>query len=60
MEVPTTFLIERCLTEARTEIPEKLRGSLREFDRVWYGSHAVTPEAVTSYRQEQREFLHHV
>jgi len=46
--------------EARTEIPEKLRGSLREFDRVWYGSHAVTPEAVTSYRQEQREFLHHV
>ena len=46
--------------EARTEIPEKLRGSLRQFDRVWYGSHAVTPEAVTTYRQNQREFLNHV
>jgi hypothetical protein len=46
--------------EARTEIPEKLRGSLRQFDRVWYGSHVVTPEAVTTYRQDQREFLNHV
>ena len=46
--------------EARTEIPEKLRGSLRLFDRVWYGLHAVTPEAVTTYRQDQREFLNHV
>ena len=46
--------------EARTEIPEKLRGSLRQFDGVWYGSHPVTPEAVTSYRQSQREFLNHV
>lgn len=46
--------------EARTEIPEKLRGSLRQFDRVWYGSHAVTPEEVTIYRQNQREFLNHV
>jgi len=46
--------------EARTEIPETLRGSLRQFDRVWYGSHAVTPEAVTMYRQNQREFLNHV
>jgi hypothetical protein len=46
--------------EARTEIPEKLLGSLRQFDRVWYGSHAVTPEAVTTYRQNQREFLNHV
>ena len=46
--------------EARAEIPEKLRGSLRQFDRVWYGSHAVTPEAVTAYRQDQREFLNHV
>ncbi len=46
--------------EARTEIPEKLRGSLRQFDRVWYGSHAVTPEGVTRYRQNQREFLNHV
>ena len=46
--------------EARTEIPEKLRGSLRQFDRVWYGSHAVTSEGVTTYRQNQREFLSHV
>ncbi|HYL12428.1 MAG TPA: DUF4129 domain-containing protein [Terriglobales bacterium] len=46
--------------EARAEIPEKLRGSLRQFDRVWYGSHALTPEAVTAYRQYQREFLNHV
>jgi hypothetical protein len=45
---------------ARTEIPEKLGGSLRQFDRVWYGSHAVTPETVTMYRQNQREFLSHV
>src|SRR5216684_6282557 len=45
--------------EARTEIPDKLRGSLRQFDRVWYGSHAVTPEGVTTYRQNQREFLNH-
>ena len=47
-------------TEAQAEIPEKLRGSLRQFDRVWYGSHLVTPEAVTTYRQNQREFLNHV
>jgi len=46
--------------EARAEIPEKLRGSLRQFDRVWYGFHAVTPEAITSYRRDQREFLNHV
>jgi hypothetical protein len=46
--------------EVRTEIPEKLRGSLRQFDRVWYGSHALTPEAVTVYCQNQREFLNHV
>jgi hypothetical protein len=46
--------------EARMEIPEKLRGSLRQFDRVWYGSYAVTPEAVTTYRRNQREFLNHV
>jgi hypothetical protein len=46
--------------EARTEIPEKLHGSLRQFDRVWYGSHAVTSEAVTTYRQNQREFLNYV
>jgi len=46
--------------EARTEIPEKLRGSLRQFDRVWYGLHALTPQAVAVYRQEQQEFLSHV
>lgn len=44
----------------RAEIPEKLRGSLRQFDRVWYGSDALTTEAVTSYRQDQREFLNYV
>jgi hypothetical protein len=46
--------------EARAEIPEKLRVSLRQFDRVWYGSHAVTSEAVTAYRRDQREFLNYV
>lgn len=46
--------------EARTEIPETLRGSLRQFDRVWYGAHAVTAEGVTEYRQAQRELLNHV
>jgi hypothetical protein len=46
--------------DARAEIPEKLRGSLRQFDGVWYGSHVVTPEAVTTYRQNQREFLNYV
>ncbi|HSZ62926.1 MAG TPA: hypothetical protein VK828_14075 [Terriglobales bacterium] len=46
--------------EARVEIPEKLRGSLRQFDRVWYGYHVLTPEAVASYRQDQRELLNHV
>lgn len=46
--------------ESRTEIPEKLRGSLRQFDLVWYGFYAVTPRAVAAYRQDQREFLNHV
>lgn len=46
--------------EARTEIPEKLRGSLRVFDRVWYGSHAPTSATVAAYRQDQRELLSHV
>ena len=46
--------------EARAEIPEKLRGSLRQFDRVWYGFHVLTAEAVIAYRQNQREFLNHV
>lgn len=46
--------------DARVEIPEKFRISLRLFDRVWYGSHALTPAAVTAYRQGQRELLSHV
>ena len=46
--------------EARVEIPEKLRGSLRVFDRVWYGSHALTQAAVAAYRQGQRELLNYV
>jgi len=46
--------------EQRIEIPEKLRGSLRQFDRVWYGSHVPTPEAVAAYRHDQRELLNHV
>jgi hypothetical protein len=46
--------------ESRAEIPEKLRGSLWQFDRVWYGSHVLTQEAVAAYRQDQRELLNHV
>jgi hypothetical protein len=46
--------------ESRAEIPEKLRGSLRQFDRVWYGSHVPTTEAVAAYRHAQRELLSHV
>ena len=46
--------------EARLEIPEKLRSSLRVFDGVWYGSHALTLAAVAAYRQGQRELLNHV
>jgi len=46
--------------EQRIEIPEKLHGSLRQFDRVWYGSHVPTREAVAAYRQDQRELLNHV
>src|SRR6266481_2122421 len=46
--------------EQRIEIPEKLRGSLRQFDRVWYGSHVPTPEAIAAYRHDQRELLNHV
>ena len=46
--------------EQQIEIPDKLRGSLRQFDRVWYGSHVPTPEAVADYRQDQRELLNHV
>jgi hypothetical protein len=46
--------------ESRAEIPEKVRGSLRVFDHVWYGSHALTPATVAAYRQDQRELLSHV
>ena len=46
--------------EARAEIPERLRVSLRLFDRVWYGCYVLTPGAVASYRQDQRELLNHV
>ncbi len=46
--------------ESRAEIPEKLRRSLRQFDRVWYGSDILTAEAVAAYRQDQRELLNHV
>ena len=50
----------QAVLDQRIEIPEKLRGSLRQFDRVWYGSHVPTPEAVATYRQDQRELLNHV
>ena len=46
--------------ETRAEIPDKLRSSLRLFDRVWYGSYDVTASAVAAYRQHQRELLQHV
>lgn len=46
--------------DSRAEIPNKLRGSLRQFDRVWYGLHVLTPEAVAAYRQDQRELLSRV
>lgn len=46
--------------EARPEIPENLRGSLRQFDRVWYGSHGLTLAAFASYRQAQVELLNRV
>jgi len=46
--------------ESRAEIPAKLHGSMRQFDRVWYGSHVLTTDAVAAYRQDQRELLSHV
>lgn len=46
--------------ELRAEIPEKLRGTLRLFDRVWYGSYALTATVVAAYRKDQRELLSHV
>lgn len=45
---------------AQAETPEKLRGSLRLFDRVWYGSYALTAAAVAAYRHGQRDLLNHV
>lgn len=50
----------QAVIEARLEIPEKLRISLRLFDHVWYGSHGLTPASVVAYRQGQRELLNHV
>ena len=47
----------KAVMEVRAEIPDRLRTSLRQFDRVWYGFHVLTPEAVTAYRHDQREFL---
>ena len=46
--------------DARAEIPERLRGSLRHFDGVWYGSHEVTTESVAAYQRDQQELLSHV
>jgi hypothetical protein len=46
--------------DSRATIPEKLRASLRQFDRVWYGSHLLTPQATAAYRQDQLELLNHV
>ena len=46
--------------ETKSEIPEKLRGSLRLFDRVWYGSYDLSQRAVAAYLQDQRELLNHV
>ena len=45
---------------AEAETPERLRSSFRIFDRVWYGSHALTAAAVAAYRHGQRELLSHV
>ncbi len=50
----------RAAIEARAEVTEQLRGSLRQFDQVWYGSYAVTRETVAAYLQNQRELLNHV
>ena len=45
---------------AAEEVPERLRGSLRLFDRVWYGSHALTAASVEAYRRNQWELLRNV
>lgn len=46
--------------EVRTEIPVKLRSSMRQFDRVWYGYQMPTAEAVATYRRDQKELLSYV
>jgi hypothetical protein len=46
--------------DAHTEIPGKLRSSMRQFDRVWYGSQMPTADAVAIYRRDQKELLSHV
>jgi hypothetical protein len=46
--------------DTRTEIPGKLRGSMRQFDRVWYGFQIPTAEAVAVYCRDQKELLSHV
>lgn len=46
--------------DSQAEIPEKLRGGLRRFDGVWYGSHPLTPESVAAYQRDQQELLSHV
>jgi hypothetical protein len=46
--------------DARAEIPERLRGSLRQFDRVWYGSEVPTSAVVAAYCRDQQELLRHV
>lgn len=46
--------------EARAEIPGKLRSSMRQFDRVWYGFQVPTADALAAYRRDQKELLSHV
>ena len=46
--------------DARGEVPERLRGSLRHFDGVWYGSYEVTADSVAAYQRDQQELLSHV
>jgi Domain of unknown function (DUF4129) len=46
--------------DARTEVPGKLRSSMRQFDRVWYGFQMPTADAVATYRRDQKELLSHV
>lgn len=46
--------------EARAEIPCKLRSSMQQFDRVWYGFQVPTTDALAAYRRDQKELLSHV